>query len=132
MGGAEAWASYQSIGAQSGQYLEVLAQASAPPTSAQPTLTDLFLHSGSPTGPNPQDASHRYHEPQCSLMVSQRELPARGDGSGENLVVKRAQVGVVPGWVTEQEVLSATPLRSIEARGLGELPVDRDPKRTVP
>ncbi|KAL5979768.1 hypothetical protein ACLOJK_041415, partial [Asimina triloba] len=40
-----------------------------------------------------------------------------GDGSGENLVVKRAQVGVVPGWVTEQEVLSATPLGSIEARG---------------
>ncbi|KAL5995525.1 hypothetical protein ACLOJK_025588, partial [Asimina triloba] len=42
-----------------------------------------------------------------------------GDGSGENLVVKRAQVGVVPGWVTEWEVLSATPLRSIEARGNG-------------
>ncbi|KAL6011787.1 hypothetical protein ACLOJK_002252 [Asimina triloba] len=96
-----------------------LAQASAPPTSAQPTLTDLFLHSGSLTGPNPQDASHRYHEPQCSLTVSQRELPARGDGSGENLVVKRARVGVIPGWVTEQEVLSATPLGSIEARGNG-------------
>ncbi|KAL5994566.1 hypothetical protein ACLOJK_024619 [Asimina triloba] len=42
-----------------------------------------------------------------------------GDESGENLVVKRAPVGVVPRWVTEQEVLSATPLRSIEARGNG-------------
>ncbi|KAL5973377.1 hypothetical protein ACLOJK_030027 [Asimina triloba] len=42
-----------------------------------------------------------------------------GDGSGENLVVKRARVGVVPGWVTEREVLSATPLGSIEARGNG-------------
>ncbi|KAL5980189.1 hypothetical protein ACLOJK_036656, partial [Asimina triloba] len=42
-----------------------------------------------------------------------------GDGSGENLVVKRAQVGVIPGWVTEREVLSATPLGSIEARGNG-------------
>ncbi|KAL6001502.1 hypothetical protein ACLOJK_007240 [Asimina triloba] len=36
-----------------------------------------------------------------------------------NLVVKRAQVGVVPGWVTEREVLSATPLGSVEARGNG-------------
>ncbi|KAL5978817.1 hypothetical protein ACLOJK_018712 [Asimina triloba] len=63
------------------------------------------------------DASHCYHEPQCSLTVSQRELPARGDGSGENLVVKRARVGVVPGWVTDRKVLSATPLGSIEARG---------------
>ncbi|KAL6001572.1 hypothetical protein ACLOJK_007310 [Asimina triloba] len=106
-------------GMKPGTTYTLLAQASAPPTSAQPTLTDLFLHSGSPTGPNPQDASHRYHEPQCSLTVSQRELPARGDGSGENLVVKRAQVGVVPGWVTEQEVLFATPLGSIEARGNG-------------
>ncbi|KAL6005052.1 hypothetical protein ACLOJK_005613 [Asimina triloba] len=43
-----------------------------------------------------------------------------GDGSGDNLVVKRAQVGVIPRWVTEWEVLSATPLRSIEARGNGE------------
>ncbi|KAL5977683.1 hypothetical protein ACLOJK_039211, partial [Asimina triloba] len=42
-----------------------------------------------------------------------------GDGSGENLVVKRARVGVIPGWVTEREVLSATPLGSIEARGNG-------------
>ncbi|KAL5986764.1 hypothetical protein ACLOJK_015097 [Asimina triloba] len=114
----------------------ILAQASAPPTSAQPTLTALFVHSGSPTSPNPQDASHRYHEPLCSLTVSQRELPARylnpdssGDGSGENLVVKRARVAVVPGWVIEREVLSATPLGSIEARdnggrrpmGLGQL-----------
>ncbi|KAL6004177.1 hypothetical protein ACLOJK_004724 [Asimina triloba] len=97
----------------------VAAGSSAPPTSAQPTLMNLFLVSGSPTGPNPQDASHRYHEPQCSLTVSQRELLARGDGSGENLVVKRARVGVVPGWVTEREVLSATPLGSIQARGNG-------------
>ncbi|KAL6003184.1 hypothetical protein ACLOJK_023407, partial [Asimina triloba] len=36
-----------------------------------------------------------------------------GVGSGENLVVKRAQVGVVPGWVTEQEVLSGTPNKSV-------------------
>ncbi|KAL6002586.1 hypothetical protein ACLOJK_022805, partial [Asimina triloba] len=42
-----------------------------------------------------------------------------GDGSRENLVVKGARVGVVPGWVTEQEVLSETPLRSTEARGNG-------------
>ncbi|KAL6010229.1 hypothetical protein ACLOJK_000660 [Asimina triloba] len=41
------------------------------------------------------------------------------DRSGENLVVKRAQVGVIPGWVTEWEVLSATPLGSIEAHGNG-------------
>ncbi|KAL5997015.1 hypothetical protein ACLOJK_007941 [Asimina triloba] len=40
-----------------------------------------------------------------------------GDGSGENLVVKRAWVGVIPGWVIERKVLSATPLGSIEARG---------------
>ncbi|KAL5996762.1 hypothetical protein ACLOJK_007682 [Asimina triloba] len=33
--------------------------------------------------------------------------------------IKRARVGVVPGWVTEREVLSATPLGSIEARGNG-------------
>ncbi|KAL5975597.1 hypothetical protein ACLOJK_019922 [Asimina triloba] len=36
-----------------------------------------------------------------------------GDGSGENLVVKRARVGIVPGWVTEQEVLSATLNKSV-------------------
>ncbi|KAL6004175.1 hypothetical protein ACLOJK_004722 [Asimina triloba] len=40
-----------------------------------------------------------------------------GDESGENLVVKRARVGVVPGWVTEREVFSVTPLGSIEGRG---------------
>ncbi|KAL6004176.1 hypothetical protein ACLOJK_004723 [Asimina triloba] len=48
------------------------------------------------------------------------ERHSSGGGSGENLVVKRARVGVVPGWVNEQEVLSATPLRSIEAHGNGE------------
>ncbi|KAL6006357.1 hypothetical protein ACLOJK_037308 [Asimina triloba] len=42
-----------------------------------------------------------------------------GDESEENLVVKRARVGVVPGWVTEWEVFSTTPLGSIEARGNG-------------
>ncbi|KAL6000336.1 hypothetical protein ACLOJK_024031, partial [Asimina triloba] len=42
-----------------------------------------------------------------------------GDSSEENLVVKRARVGVVPRWVIEREVLSATPLGSIEARGNG-------------
>ncbi|KAL5993773.1 hypothetical protein ACLOJK_038130 [Asimina triloba] len=42
-----------------------------------------------------------------------------GDRSRENLVVKRARVGVFPRWVTEREVLSATPLGSIEARGNG-------------
>ncbi|KAL5999476.1 hypothetical protein ACLOJK_037761 [Asimina triloba] len=46
-------------------------------------------------------------------------LTTNGDGSGENLVVKRARVGVVPRWVTERDVLSATPLGSIEARGNG-------------
>ncbi|KAL6012890.1 hypothetical protein ACLOJK_003379, partial [Asimina triloba] len=45
--------------------------------------------------------------------------PSSGDGSGENLVIKRARVGVVLGWMTEQKVLSATPLGSIEARGNG-------------
>ncbi|KAL5981483.1 hypothetical protein ACLOJK_015545 [Asimina triloba] len=52
-------------------------------------------------------------------LAREEYLQMSGDGSGENLVVKRAQVGVVPGWVTEQEVLSATPLGSIEARGNG-------------
>ncbi|KAL5986431.1 hypothetical protein ACLOJK_014764, partial [Asimina triloba] len=47
---------------------------------------------------HPQDTSH-----------------SSGVGSVENLVVKRARVGVVPGWVTERKVLSATPLGSIEA-----------------
>ncbi|KAL5986191.1 hypothetical protein ACLOJK_014524 [Asimina triloba] len=36
---------------------------------------------------------------------------------GENLVVKRVWVGLVPRWVTEREVLFATLLGSIEARG---------------
>ncbi|KAL5993275.1 hypothetical protein ACLOJK_014199 [Asimina triloba] len=35
------------------------------------------------------------------------------------LLEERARVGVVPGWVTERKVLSATPLGSIEARGNG-------------
>ncbi|KAL6004178.1 hypothetical protein ACLOJK_004725 [Asimina triloba] len=36
------------------------------------------------------------------------------------VLMPHARVGVVPGWVNEQEVLSTTPLRSIEARGNGE------------
>ncbi|KAL5986430.1 hypothetical protein ACLOJK_014763, partial [Asimina triloba] len=52
-----------------------------------------------------------------SRLPSPLDGDSSGDRSGENLVVKRARVGVVPRWVTEQEVLSTTPLGSIEARG---------------
>ncbi|KAL6003859.1 hypothetical protein ACLOJK_004405, partial [Asimina triloba] len=78
VGRAVAWASYQSIGTQSKQYLS--------------------------SDPGWWDRTKKY---------------SSGDRSGENLVVKRARVRVVPGWVTEREVLSATPLGSIEARGNG-------------
>ncbi|KAL5980738.1 hypothetical protein ACLOJK_028648 [Asimina triloba] len=54
-----------------------------------------------------------------SPLPSPLEDHSSGDGSGENLVVKRARMRVVTGWVTELEVLSATPLGSIEARGNG-------------
>ncbi|KAL6000905.1 hypothetical protein ACLOJK_006632 [Asimina triloba] len=74
VGGAEAWASYQSIGTQSGQYL-----------SSDLGWWDLTKKSW--------DYSH------SSTL--------------------NYQVGVVPGWVTERQVLSATPLGSIEARGNG-------------
>ncbi|KAL6003686.1 hypothetical protein ACLOJK_023920 [Asimina triloba] len=37
-----------------------------------------------------------------------KELRARGDGNGENLVVKRAQVRAIPGWMIEREVLSGS------------------------
>ncbi|KAL5978274.1 hypothetical protein ACLOJK_029391 [Asimina triloba] len=81
--------------------------------------------SGSPTGMTPTGRLPPL--PRASMLLNgvvertSRSLndDSSGDGSGENLVVKRARVGVVPGWVTEQEVLSATPLRSIEARGNG-------------
>ncbi|KAL6000955.1 hypothetical protein ACLOJK_006682, partial [Asimina triloba] len=48
----------------------------------------------------------------CLLRTLEEEYHSNGDGSGENLVVKRARVGVVPEWVTEREVLSRTPLQT--------------------
>ncbi|KAL5992167.1 hypothetical protein ACLOJK_013082 [Asimina triloba] len=81
------------------------------------------LSASEPAASNPDAGENPTPDPsssapmnRCPFLIDGKPL---GDGSGENLVVKRARVGVIPRWVTEQEVLSATPLGSIEARGNG-------------